>query len=248
MGKVGSETILHALNKLNLANPIYHIHVLASHNLQASFNHLKSKNLPLTLQLEHSKQFLDYMASREEIAPTIITGVREPIAQHISAFFQNIKINFPHFINKDGSWKVIEIHQFLYQFFFNYDINDRKQNCNWFDREFQAATGVDVYQFDFDRLQGYKIIKTKRLNILILALESSDNWSEIITDFLDLEKPLNLIKTNSADSKNYHEVYQRIVTDLKLPQSVVERIYSSRYCEHFYNPKAIEGFINKWSI
>jgi hypothetical protein len=248
MGKVGSETILHALNRLNLANSIYHIHVLASHNLQASFNHLTSKNLPLTLQLEHSKQFIEYMANKDNINPTIITGVREPIAQHISAFFQNIKINFPHFINKDGSWKTEEIYRFLYQFFFNYDINDRYQNCNWFDREFRAATDVDVYQFDFDRLQGYRIIRTKRLNILVLALEASDNWSKIITDFLDLEQPLNLIKANSASDKDYRGIYQRIVTDLKLPESIVERIYSSRYCQHFYSPAAIEGFINKWSI
>ncbi len=185
MGKVGSETILHALNKLNLANPIYHIHVLASHNLQASFDHLKSKNLPLTLQLEHSKQFLDYVASHEGINSTIITGVREPISQHISAFFQNIKINFPHFLNRDDSWRVLEIHQFLYQFFLNYDINDRKQNCNWFDREFQPATGIDVYQFKFDRFRGCGIIETKRHKVLILSLETSQGWSEIITDFLN---------------------------------------------------------------
>jgi hypothetical protein len=248
MGKVGSETILHALNKLNLANPIYHIHVLASHNLQASFAHLKSKNLPLTLQLEHSKQFLDYMANREDTASTIITGVREPIAQHISAFFQNIKLNFPHFLNADGSWQTVEIHQFLYQFFLNYDINDRKQNCNWFDREFRTATGIDVYQYDFDRLHGYSIIEAQNLRILILSLETSQEWSKIITDFLHLELPLNLVKTNSASNKDYSEVYQRIINDLRFPSSVLERIYASRYCQHFYTQTALEGFINKWSI
>ncbi len=66
--------------------------------------------------------------------------------------------------------------------------------------------------------------------------------------FFELQQPLNLIKTNSANHKDYSEVYQRIVTELKLPHSIVERIYSSRYCEHFYTQEAIEGFINKWSM
>ena len=248
MGKVGSETILYALKKLNLPNSIYHVHVLAPQNLAASINHLNSQNRPLTLQLEHSLILQKYLSSEESTGLKVITGVREPIIQLISAFFQNIKHNFPHFLNSDDSWKSDEIYAHLYKVIANYDIHNLKKNCNWFDNEFKAALGIDVYQYNFDRLQGYEQIKQGNIEVLILRLEASENWKIAITDFLSLEDDIKLIKTNSANNKDYKDIYRETVAKLKFPTSHLEKIYSSKYCQHFYTPEMIDRFIAQWSI
>ncbi len=248
MGKVGSETILYALKKLDLPNSIYHVHVLASQNLTASINHLNLNNRPLTLQLEHSLILRDYLSSEENIGLKVITGVREPIIQLISAFFQNVKHNFPHFLNSDGSWELDKIYDHLYKLIANYDIKNLKKNCNWFEREFKPALGIDVYQYEFDRLKGYGRIKQGDIEVLILSLEGSQNWSSVITDFLSLEEEIKLIKTNSANNKDYKDTYQETVARLKFPTSHLEKIYSSQYCQHFYTPEMIDKFIAEWSM
>ena len=251
MGKVGSETILYAIKKLSLSRDIYHVHVLAPKNLKASLNHLQSKNRPLTIQLESSQVLTEYLNSEKYIGLKVITGVREPIIQLVSAFFQNIKFNFPHFLNSDGTWQADKIYDHLYKLIANYDINDIKNfknNCNWFDREFKPALGIDVYQYDFDRANGYGIIKQENLDVLILALESSQNWSSVITDFLNLESEIELTRTNAANNKDYKNIYRETVARLKFPSSHLEKIYSSQYCQHFYSPETIEKFIAKWSM
>jgi hypothetical protein len=79
-------------------------------------------------------------------------------------------------------------------------------------------------------------------------LESSQNWSKVLTGFLNLEKPLKIIKTNTSDDKNYGDAYKEVLSRLKFPVSVLDRIYSSKYCQHFYTQEEIEQFIDKWKM
>ncbi|MEB3886920.1 putative capsular polysaccharide synthesis family protein [Lyngbya sp. CCY1209] len=248
MGKVGSATILHSLQELNLPNPVFHVHLLSAQNLEISTASFISRNLPLTLQLKHGKILRDYLDSRENASLKVITAVREPIGQLISSVFQNLKVDFTQFIDADENLKVKEIKDYIYNLICQYDVRDPGKNCNWFDREFKQALDIDVYQYQFDPKLAYTAFSKNNLDILVLRLESSQNWSEILTNFLNLEKPLKIIKTNTSDDKNYGDSYKDILSSLKFPVSVLDRIYSSKYCQHFYTKEEIEQFVNKWKM
>ena len=246
MGKVGSETIFNSLIKLNLDVPIYHVHVLYQKNIDRAINNYQKQNQPLTFQLKQSKILRDYLDRENNPALNVITGVREPVAQFISAFFQNIESSNPNFIDRNGDWKEKEIAEHLTKQLTNYDINNA-WNCNWFDNDFKPALGVDVYQYKFDKELGYVEFSYQNIRVLILQLESSDLWSEQLESFFQLSEPIKIIKRNLSYDKKYNHVYKKILENFCLPATVLEKIYQSKYCSHFYTQEDIRQFLNRWS-
>ncbi len=246
MGKVGSETIINSLKQLNLGTPIYHVHILAHKNINVAFDNYQNKHQPLTLQLEHSKILRDYLDNNANPSLNVITSVREPISQFISAFFQNIESSNLDFIDNQGNLRQKYIHQYLTNRLSNYNINNA-WNCNWFDNDFNPALELDVYQHEFNIEMGYAEFSCQNFRILILQLENSKFWGNIITDFLGLSNPMQIIKTNMAKEKKYNQVYKYILDNIKIPTATLEKVYQCKYCQHFYSEEAIENFVNKWS-
>ncbi|MBR8827150.1 MAG: sulfotransferase domain-containing protein [Gomphosphaeria aponina SAG 52.96 = DSM 107014] len=250
MGKVGSQTIWRSLGMDNFVTqnsqdlPIYHVHVLGAKNIEIAINNRTEKNLPLTVQLKHGKELRAYLDTQENPHLKVITVVREPISQCISSVFQTMKVYFPNLINSDGTCKVKETQKYLT----NVVVNEKLKASNWFEHEFKQGLGIDVYHHQFNPENGYGIIQEKKLEILILTLENSQIWSQVIADFLHLPNQLKIIKQNTSESKDYGTVYNQIITQLKFPVPVLEKIYSSQYCQHFYTPEMIESFISKWAI
>ncbi len=244
MGKVGSETIIKSLNQLNLPNSIYHVHVMYSKNLENSFNHLKEKNLPLTLQLKQSKELRKHLDSQERPHLKIITVVREPISQQISAFFQNLERLYSHLLDPDGNCREDKIKGHLKKII----LGGNLQALQWFDRELKYALDLDVYEYEFNQVTGYQILKKNNINVLILRLESSDVWSQAIVKFLKLPNDLNILSSNIGSNKKSGKVYKKLIQEIKFTKSDIQKIYSSKYCKHFYPPYMIEQFINKWCI
>lgn len=247
MGKVGSETIVNSLKQLELAAPIYHVHILAHKNITISVNNSQKNNQPLNLQLKNSKILREYLDREIDPPLNIITAVREPISQFISAFFQNIESRNPDLINSSGNYKRQAIHNYLTKKLSNYDPK-QAWNCNWFDRDFQPALGIDIYEHKFNSELGYTEFTHKNLNILVLQLENSKLWNQRISTFLNLSSPLKIVKTNVSNNKKYHRVYKNILANIELPISVLQEIYQCKYCQHFYSDEAIKGFIDKWSV
>lgn len=248
MGKVGSQTIKELLEQFDLPNPIYHIHLLSSERLNKSIETRISQNLALTVQQNYGKKLREYIDLQENPSLKVITAVREPIIQLISSVFQKAEFHFPHFINSDGSYKFQEIHDYLSQLILNYKAHNPNQNCNWFDNEFKSALEIDVYEHEFNRITGYSLIAKENIDILILRLENSDIWNPVITDFLEQKNCIKKIVKNSSSKKKYGDVYKKIISELKFPISVLKRIYSSKYCQHFYTQEMIDGFIARWSV
>lgn len=246
MGKVGSETIVTSLQKSKSIAPIYHVHILAHKNINIALNNYQQKQQPLTLQLENSKILREYLDRHDRPSLNIITAVREPISQFISAFFQNIEFSHPHLLDSQGNGRRDAIYNFLTNRLSNYKAGTA-WNCNWFDNDFNPALGMDVYQYDFDRNIGYKKINFQNLNILILQLENSKLWNKYIADFLGLSNSFTLDKTNLSKDKKYYQIYQDVLQNIKIPIVVLEEIYRCKYCQHFYSKQAIESFIQRWS-
>ncbi|WP_413167435.1 putative capsular polysaccharide synthesis family protein [Capilliphycus salinus ALCB114379] len=247
MGKVGSESIVFSLKRLGIPNDIYHIHVLYPENLKLSIQQRQALNLPLTLQMEHSQALREYLDRGGAEKLRVITAVREPVSQLISSIFQNIQDEHPDFIDAEGNWKLNPIKDFVVRSVLNYDNRAKWQNCNWFDYEFKPALNLDVYQEEFNKRDGYAVLETEGVKVLILQLENSKNWGEIISDFLELKDKLEMVKVNDSEHKAYREAYQKIREEITLPESVLANIYSSQYCQHFYTEEMIDRFIKRWS-
>lgn len=248
MGKVGSQTIRKFIEQLDMPNPVYHIHLLSPKRLEKSIQNRISNNLAPTVQHNHARQLREYIENKDNPSLKIITGVREPVSQLISAIFQTIEVRYPHFIDSDGSFKFQEIRDYLYELILNYNINKPNQNCNWFDTEFKSALGINVYAYEFNHIDGYSIISSNNIDILILRLESSHVWNEAIAYFLDKENLIQPTSKNISAQKKYGNVYQKIISELRIPIPVLKKIYSSKYCQHFYTQEMIDSFIKKWSI
>lgn len=242
MGKVGSQTIWKSLQKMSLPNPIYHIHVLNPGNINKAIKALSIKGAPLTVQLKQAQDLIAYLEQQELPRMKVITIVREPIVQLLSSFFQRMKVHFPQFINPDESYKVDEITRYVYE-----TVCHKKINAfQWFNKEFQQGLGIDIYDYQFDTIEGYGKITKDYLEILILRLESSEHWEQRITDFLELSTPFKMLNKNQAEGKKYKEVYNQVKLNLKFPREVLEEIYSSKYCQHFYTSEMNQMFLNQW--
>jgi hypothetical protein len=248
MGKVGSETILNSLEKItDLSHPLYHIHVLASPNIKKSLEQIRSQGGLPTLQLQHSQIIRAYLDENTSPELKVITGVREPISQLISAFFQNIKQNHPSLIQTDGTFDREGIEKHLMGVIENYDPKTA-WNCNWFDNDFQSAININIYEKGFPHEKGYDIFSKNNISVLVLRLESSDIWEDAITEFLNLEEKFKIYRQNISDSKEYNTVYREVVSKLKFTTKTLNNIYSSKYCRHFYSQHMIQSFIEKWSL
>ena len=247
MGKVGSDSIVHWLGQLGLSNSVHHIHILSHNNIQQSLDNLSQHNRPLPIQAQHSiavREFLD----RSDASPVqVITSVREPISQLISSEFQNIPMQHPDLIDEHGEWKQQLILDHLMQRVESYDVN-REWNCNWFDFDFRPALGIDIYEQAFDVESGIATFQQNEIRVLVLRLESSEHWSRSIQDFLGLDSDLELTQQNSAANKNYKRVYESVTANLRFTESTLDRVYSSKYCRHFYSSAMIETFKTKWRV
>lgn len=246
MGKVGSETIVNSLKQIDLGVPIYHVHILSHQNIEIALNNYQQKQQPLTLQLENSRLLRKYLARTDNPTLNVITAVREPVSQFISAFFQNVRSSHPDLVSEQGNLRRNAIYKFLTKRLSNYQV-DRAWNCNWFDRDFKPALGIDVYQHKFDRELGYTQLNSQNIKVLLLQLEKSEDWGKIISEFLQLSKPIKIIKSNVSGRKDYKRVYQHILDNLEIPSGILENIYQCQYCQHFYSNAAINYFINRWS-
>lgn len=245
MGKVGSSTILGGLRKRNLPDSVHHIHVLAPQTIAKSKETILSAQRKTPEQLLHSRLIRDYLDTGNDPAINVITAVREPVAQKISSIFQNIHEQQPHLIAEDGSWREHETEQFVRSKIESYNV-DQEWNCNWFDKDFLPALGVDVYQHPFDQESGVATVSKGNCRILILRLESSENWVGEITRFLDFDSDLKLVKLNDSSDKDYKSTYRNIINRLKFSEELLDTIYGTRFCQHFYSLESIEAFKQRW--
>lgn len=246
MGKVGSESIVKSLREFDLPFSVHHIHVLSAAKIQKTTEQLTENGIRIPIQLTHSLAVREYLDSRPDREINVITAVREPLAQLVSSFFQNMPIRQPQLIDEDGAWKSAEISSFVKTIVENYQ-PATEWNCNWFDHDFNPAIGVDIYQYPFDHESGFITIEKQGVRILVLRLENSGIWEQAVSDFLGLDSVIPLVRENAATTKNYHQTYRCVTENLKFSADTLNNIYSTRYCRHFYSDSMIQGFKNRWS-
>lgn len=169
----------------------------------------------------------------------VITLVREPIATNISMFFQLLD----HYLRARPEVQRTDVPALRQLFLRQYN---HARPLIWFDAELKATLGVDVYAHPFPQTIGHQRISTEQADVLILKSEVDDEVkSRAIADFLGLDK-LELVRSNVAEDKSYAGVYGQFKRQIRLPGSLLSRMYGSRYARHFYSAAELARFRERW--
>lgn len=261
MGKVGSTSILYALYASNLDMPIYQVHVLSAHGIMKMEQKYWGKTpkafrkslLPETKHL-FASHFLHAQLNKDLASNKwkIVTLVRDPIARNVSEFFYSVDTTKydPHLPNfyKQYHSKAISTTELIQRFLERFHENSEEYQLplKWFDTEFKAVLGIDVFLSDFPKSQGYQIIRGKFADVLLLKLEKlRECSSKAFNRFLNL-KDFRLGIANAAQQKRYYPVYKSFINNVDLPDSYVNSVYNSKLVRHFYTNEEISAFRKKW--
>jgi hypothetical protein len=242
MGKVGSITVYNSLRAAALANPILHLHFLSKEDFRGRRKRHKAVGRDLPYHI-----FLGEAVSRVLPRPCkIISLVRDPIAYLVSGTFEN-----PFFATEEIRTDTGAIdHQKALKYLervlskpatYSY-VNE------WFDRELKQVFDIDVFAQPFPVNVGYAVYRKADVEALVIRLEDlTQKGPTVISEFLNLEKPLVLEQRNVRTGSRDGEAYQQVLKKLRLNELVCREIYSSRFTKHFYSERMIEQFIRKWT-
>jgi hypothetical protein len=175
----------------------------------------------------------------------IINIVRNFFDRNISAYFQNID-NENHLIwyagNKShvNSLSVEELH------------NDfREKNIamlgfleNWY-YHFNVTLNIDIYNFEFNKKNGFIILENEKFRILILRYEHIEIWENIIKEFLKLEE-WKMVNENISNKKWYSKIYDEFKETYKFSRDENAIIMNSRVMNYFYEKEELQYFLMKY--
>lgn len=221
--KVGSCTIHRALKREQI--PSVHVHYLTKH-----------RGVPAI------DGGLEYLRKRiKEDGVKIISLVREPIARGLSYFMQGFTWDF---VSPDRCLSPdIEAEACRWVS----DLLEENEEFEWFDREIKELTGIDVYQYPFDREQGYAWIKEGKTEILLLKTETLRQNVDKVGEFVGCPG-IELVDQNVGSDKAYKYIYQQLKNNFKVRADAVQKQYENNVkYSHFYSQEETKVFLEKWS-
>ena len=237
MGKVGSRSITDSLVDYGL-HPVIHIHRMNPKNIQRvkteyQIHNQKLKNEKIGLWLYKN------ICRNNRQKAKIISLVREPISRNISAFFQN----YQRFAGCPYEESNLQLEKLIKSFFSEYR---HEVPLTWFHDEIKQTLGINVYEFEFPKEQGFLEIRDGRIDLLVIKMEIPDqSKAAAITKFLNL-KDFQLKRSNIGNQKNYSAAYREFRKKIGLPASYIDQMLTSEYAQHFYTTEELEDIRNEW--
>lgn len=237
-GKVASSTVYFTLKKYLPMNHVYHNHVLDKQNLKRRLDLDEYGTLQKNRDIQGLK-INKMLESNPGLRLKIITIVRDPIARMISDIFENWKLFY-----EDMNYDDIDIKELEKKY---NNSNTFQYMKKWFDEEFRAFTGVDVFTHEFDKYSGFSIYNFEQFDMLVMTLEGlNKNYSTAFQEFLNINIP-KLRNINTARDKEGYYKYLEIKKNLKFEKLKLEESYSQNFIQHFYTDEQIDIFIKRWS-
>ncbi len=256
MGKVGSTSIAASLKASDLRRTmtIYQPHFISDEGIAfaealaisnaGSWDNLTQKGRAGYLRNRLlNDELLRLRAAGGRVK--IITVVRDPLATNVSGFFHNSRW-WPAELNARCQSATPDCLAALERYFLDHYTHDVPNT--WFDMEVKALYGIDVFAEPFDIARGYTIYRNDFADVLVMKLERMNECvADAMHDFLGL-KNFQLMESNTADDKGYADVYVAFRKRVALPESYLDRMYTSRIARQFYSPEEIAAFRQKWSV
>ncbi|HMQ51119.1 MAG TPA: putative capsular polysaccharide synthesis family protein [Anaerolineae bacterium] len=253
MGKVGSTTIARSLEAVGLKMSVFHVHVLSEEGLKRHeqiYRQSFSERRRIDRQLLASYYLRRRLEKGIKGQPwKIITLVRDPIARNLSSFFEILDLEYKHHGYhhriQEGNGAVPSAAQLANTFLQEFP---HETPLIWFDRELKGVFGIDVYAQPFPHAKGYELYRGDRVEVLLLRLEDLNRCTApAFKEFLNLDQ-VDLVKVNVGQQKYYSKAYTEVLNSVKLPESYLDQMYSSRYATHFYSPDEVQRFRANWAV
>lgn len=251
MGKVGSTSVYHALRGLPPHYSVYHVHTLQQARVRAEFSAYRATFHVRRLVPHHllaSRLLLQDLALAQPRGRwKVISIVRDPIERNISSFFQTIELYHPtfQFSQRFKQQCTSELVSDLLELFLAN--HDHLEPLYWLENEVEDVLGIDVFAKPFPTDLGYQTYGSTVADLVLFRLENlSKVWSTGISSLLKSPPP-PLPEANIASNKAYGELYRRFKKELVLPQRYIDRIYKSRFAQHFYGSAELERRRISWS-
>lgn len=238
MGKVRSSSVTASLDAAKLGMPVCQTHFLAHERLARQVGKRKVLRRHLAVS-EVLRELLDEGAAGKHWK--VITLVRDPVARNVSGFFENIeeRISGCAERRRSGALCVQDIIDAFLSRLSEFPLT-------WFDLEIEDVFDIDVYQSEFPKAKGYQIYSGGPVSLLLIKLEMLNECApEAMREFLDI-KDFKLLSDNTADSKDYRDLYRGFKSAVQFPQSYLDTMYGSKYAQHFYRADEIAAFRAKW--
>jgi Putative capsular polysaccharide synthesis protein len=246
MGKTGSTAIAHAVSQAT-GRRAFQVFRLNPESLAAAerryldsnrdarrAGHAPAGSFPGALHLWESEFLVQHMPSAE--SPwDVITTVREPVAQAVSAFF--------HGGGRRGVLDGVDAAA-LTERMLAEDWLSRP--ARWFERELGPALGIDVFSSPFDHAAGSTVIEAPNLRLLMMRQEDLDRAPEALRDFLALPRAVPLAHRNVGERKDYADLYRAFMREVCFPSDVLARTYATTYSRHFYTEEELARFRAQW--
>jgi hypothetical protein len=232
VAKTGSSAIAAGLRAAG-AGPVHHVHDLDPAHLEREEAEYRWTGRPW--RIWDAQRVLRRPPTAE--APwRVVSIVRDPIAQTMSAFFQ------------PGSRRGY-LHPTATVTSLQSRFGDRLDHLplRWFDTHLEPALGIDVYATPFDRERGYQIITTPTVHLLLLRCEGLAVAPAALAELLDREQPVAVPRVNVGADKDYAELYEAFRQAVRPDEAQLDRIYGSPMVRHFYSGDEIAEFRALWS-
>jgi len=238
MGKTGSTAVARAVHDAT-GERVFQVFRLNTERLKQAEGRYRVRArppFPGAMHLWESEYLLRRPASAA--APwTVITTVREPIAQAVSAFFHgSVRRGVLH---DDASAQTLTETLLAEDWI--------RAPLRWFDREFVPAFGLDVFSESFDPALGYATVTGSTVRVLLLRQENLAVAPDVLAQFLGLPAPVAVPPRNEATAKDYASHYRQFLATVRLPDAVLDAAYASRYAQHFYADHELERFRQRWT-
>lgn len=248
MGKTGSTAVARAVHDAT-GTRVFQVFRLDGERLAAAEQRYRVRNraarrrgrdhgalpFPGALHLWESEYLLRHPPTTS--TPwTVITTVREPIGQAVSAYFHGRGLRGPASDSPAVESVIAEI----------VDDGWIRMPLQWFDREFAPALGIDVLDRPFDTDQAYGVIETPTARVLVVRQENLDVVPDVLGDFLGVGGTVPVPVRNEATTKAYAAAYEDFLARARFPARVLDDAYGSRYARHFYADSELARLHERW--
>ena len=238
MAKVGSLSVYFSLKKWVSKHSIFHIHSLNEEEVKKGVQLCFENNM---YPGSKSPVFLINKKIIEKGRPyKIICLFRDPLERNISAFFDVFELHTGEKSTEYGG----DMEQLKEMYYKKLNHNFP---INWFEKQFFEATNINVYSYDFNKEKGYKIIKKDHVELLLINSNVADSVKEeLISNFCDL-KTFTLKNRNVSTTKEYASNYKDFKNNIRFSTAYLNKLYDSKYANHFFNENHINSQMKKCS-
>jgi hypothetical protein len=247
MGKTGSTAVARAVHDAT-GTRVFQVFRLDGERLAAAEQRYRVRNraarrgrdqgaipFPGALHLWESEYLLRHPPTTS--TPwTVITTVREPIGQAVSAYFHGRGLRGAASDSPAVERVIREI----------VDDGWIRMPLRWFDREFAPALGIDVLDHPFDTQQAYGVIETPTARVLVIRQENLAAVPDLLGDFLGVGRTVPVPVRNEATTKSYADTYEDFLARARFPARVLDDAYGSRYARHFYADGELARLHERW--